>query len=216
MPTSAGETVRVLLVEDHGLVADALMAAFRSVTTVELVGRASSIETGVAAAARLVPDVVLLDRRLPDGDGIEAIPRFREASPGGRVLVLTGEAGSQAAARLLELGGCGLMLKSGRFDELVTAIRTVAEGTFVLDTELLSGAFATLAGQTAGGSPALTPREREVLVLLGRGAGTEAIAEDLLLSQNTVRNHVQRILGKLGAHSKLEAVARARENGLLD
>ena len=216
MATPPEPGVAVLLVEDHHMVAEALAAAFDGVDGIDLVARAASIDAGLVAARRLRPDVVLLDRRLPDGDGIEAVARFRTASPESRMLVLTGDASSEDAARLLELGGSGLLLKSGRLGDLVSAIRTVVTGAFVLEGGLLAGAFASLAGQQTHEPAALTAREREVLVLMGRGAGTDRIAEELLLSPNTVRNHVQRILAKLGAHSKLEAVVLARESGLIE
>ncbi|MEU3628946.1 response regulator transcription factor, partial [Amycolatopsis coloradensis] len=151
-----------------------------------------------------------------DGDGIEAIARFRAISPSIRVLVLTGDANSAIAARILEVGGAGLLLKSGLLDELVTAIRTVAAGDVIIDPELLSGALAMLAGSGGPLGPMLTLRERQVLGLIAEGAGTDRIADELRLARNTVRNHVQRILVKTGTHSKLEAVAHARKNGLLE
>ena len=182
MATPPEPGVAVLLVEDHHMVAEALAAAFDGVDGIDLVARAASIDAGLLAARRLRPDVVLLDRRLPDGDGIEAVARFRTASPESRMLVLTGDASSEDAARLLELGGSGLLLKSGRLGDLVSAIRTVVTGAFVLEGGLLAGAFASLAGQQTHEPAALTAREREVLVLMGRGAGTDRIAEELLRS----------------------------------
>ncbi len=212
----AATPIRVLLVEDHKMVAEALGAAFEEFPEIDLVASEESLTDGLIAAAAHRPDIVLLDRRLPDGDGIEAIARLRDVSPSSRVLVLTGDANSAIAARILEVGGAGLLLKSGLLDELVTAIRTVAAGDVVIDPELLSGALAMLAGSTGALGPVLTLRERQVLHLVADGAGTDRIAEELRLSRNTVRNHVQRILVKTGTHSKLEAVAHARRNGLLE
>lgn len=209
-------TIRVLLVEDHTMVAEALGAAFEEFAEIELVASANSAADGIAAAREHTPDIVLLDRRLPDGDGIEAIARLRAVSPSSRVLVLTGDANSAIAARILEVGGAGLLLKSGLLDELVTAIRSVASGDVVIDPELLSGALALLSGSSRTTGPVLTLRERQVLGLIAEGAGTERIAGELRLARNTVRNHVQRILAKTGTHSKLEAVAHARKNGLLE
>ncbi len=213
---SAAAPIRVMLVEDHTMVAEALGAAFEEFAEIELVASVDSLANCLTAAKEHVPDVVLLDRRLPDGDGIEAIARLRVASPSSRVLVLTGDANSAIAARILEVGGAGLLLKSGLLDELVTAIRTVAGGDVVIEPELLSGALALLAGSGGGLGPVLTLRERQVLGMIADGAGTDRIAKELCLARNTVRNHVQRILAKTGTHSKVEAVAHARRNGLLE
>ncbi|WP_340681577.1 response regulator transcription factor [Amycolatopsis coloradensis] len=209
--------IRVLLVEDHKMVAEALGAAFEEFPEIDLVASVESLAHGMIAAEEHLPDIVLLDRRLPDGDGIEAIAGFRAISPSSRVLVLTGDANSAIVARILEVGGAGLLLKSGLLDELVTAIRTIAAGDMVIDPDLLSGALAMLgAGSPGGLGPVLTLRERQVLGLIADGVGTDRIAEELRLARNTVRNHVQRILVKTGTHSKLEAVAHARKNGLLE
>ncbi|SDY33897.1 Response regulator receiver domain-containing protein [Amycolatopsis xylanica] len=142
-PDDPAYAVRVLLVEDHDKVAEALGLAFEGFADVELIERANSLETGVAAAVRLGPDVVLLDRRLPDGDAIEAIGRFAPA----RVLVLTGDATSRMTARLLEAGGAGLLLKSGLLEDLIGAIKLVAAGEIVIDRELLPGRADRLGGQ---------------------------------------------------------------------
>jgi DNA-binding NarL/FixJ family response regulator len=214
--TPAAAPIRVLLVEDHKMVAEALGAAFEEFPEIQLVASVESLAHGMIAAEEHLPDIVLLDRRLPDGDGIEAIARLRAVSPLSRVLVLTGDANSAIAARILEVGGAGLLLKSGLLDELITAIRTVAAGDVIIDPELLSGALAMLAGSSGSLGPVLSLRERQVLGLIADGAGTDRIAEELRLARNTVRNHVQRILVKTGTHSKLEAVAHARRNGLLE
>ncbi|MEV7554496.1 response regulator transcription factor [Amycolatopsis sp. NPDC089917] len=212
----AAAPIRVLLVEDHKMVAEALGAAFEEFPEIHLVASVQSLSHGMIAAEEHLPDIVLLDRRLPDGDGIEAIVGFQAISPSSRVLVLTGDANSAIAARILEVGGAGLLLKSGLLDELITAIRTVAAGDVVIEPELLSGVLALLAGSAGRLGPVLTLRERQVLGLIADGAGTDRIAEELRLARNTVRNHVQRILAKTGTHSKLEAVAHARKNGLLE
>ncbi|MFE0021991.1 response regulator [Amycolatopsis sp. NPDC059021] len=212
----AGTPTRVLLVEDHAMVAEALTAAFEAYPEIELVGCAHSLAEGIPATGRQRPDVVLLDRRLPDGDGIDAIPRLRAESPSTRVLIFTGDANSAMAARILEARGAGLLLKSGLLGQLVESIRTVAGGEIVIQPELLAGALAELAGKPELLAPALTIRERQVLIRVAEGLGTEQIAEELALARNTVRNHVQRILTKTGTHSKLEAVAVARRTGLIE
>jgi len=117
--------------------------------------------------------------------------------------------------QVAKAGGAGLLLKSSQLGVLESAVRDVAAGGVVFDPELLPGVFARLTGRGAGNGAALTARERETLDLLAEGATTEEIGRRLGVSRNTTRNHVQRVLEKLGARSKLEAVAVARREGLI-
>lgn len=203
---------RVVLVEDHDMVAEAMTLALQRVDDIEIVARARSIETALAEVDTHAPDVVLLDRRLPDGDGIDAIGRLSALGP--RVLMLTGEATASVAARVAEAGGAGLVLKSEGLDELENAVRRVADGEAVFSAEFLAGVLSRLTGRTP--SATLTARERQALGHLADGASTAEVADRLGVAHNTARNHVQRVLEKLGARSKLEAVAIARREGLLD
>lgn len=203
---------RVVLVEDHDMVAEAMALAMQRADDIEIVARARSIATALEEVRRCAPDVVLLDRRLPDGDAIDAIGAL--SAQGARVLMLTGEATSTVAARVAEAGGSGLVLKSSGLDELEDAVRRVAEGEAVFGAEFLAGVLSRLTGRTR--SATLTARERQALGLLADGASTAEVAERLGVAVNTARNHVQRVLEKLGARSKLEAVAIARREGLLD
>lgn len=203
---------RVVLVEDHDMVAEAMALAMQRADDIEIVARARSISTALTEVRRTSPDVVLLDRRLPDGDAIDAIGELNEL--GARVLVLTGEATSTVAARVAEAGGSGLLLKSSGLDELEDAVRRVADGEAVFGAEFLAGVLSRLTGRTR--SATLTARERQALGLLADGASTAEVARRLGVAVNTARNHVQRVLEKLGARSKLEAVAIARKEGLLD
>ena len=205
-------STRVVLVEDHDMVAEAMALAMQRADDIEIVARARSIATALAEVRRCLPDVVLLDRRLPDGDAIDAIGELSEL--GARVLVLTGEATSSVAARVAEAGGSGLVLKSAGLDELEDAVRRVADGEAVFGAEFLAGVLSRLTGRTR--SATLTARERQALGLLADGASTAEVARRLGVAVNTARNHVQRVLEKLGARSKLEAVAIARKEGLLD
>ncbi|WP_330272779.1 response regulator transcription factor [Lentzea sp. NBC_00516] len=203
----------VVLVEDHDMVAEAIGQALeRAGFTV--IARASSVATALAEIVRGRPDVVLLDRRLPDGDGTALIPEFVRA--GAKVLVLTGEATASVAARVAEAGGAGLILKSARLDDLVEAVRKVAAGEVVFDSRLLAGVLDRLTGRVKAAGASLTAREQETLLLLADGAGTDQISTRLGVARNTARNHVQRVLDKLGARSQLEAVSIARREGLLD
>lgn len=206
--------ITVVLVKDHDMVADAIELAFHPISDIAIVARARAGTEALTQIRHHQPDVVVLDRRLPDGDGIALIATIREHAPDSAVLILTGEASPAIAARAVAAGGGGLVVKSARLDDLIHAVRRVAAGEAVFGTELLGAAFDRLAGQS--GMPTLTPREQETLALLATGATTDQIAERLRLARNTVRNHVQRILVKLGVHSKLEAVAVARREGLID
>ena len=194
------------------MVAEAMALAMARAGDIQIVARAHSIATAVASVREHEPDVVLLDRRLPDGDAIESIGVL--SASGARVLVLTGEATATVAARVAEAGGAGLVLKSAGLDELEDAVRRVAEGEVVFGAEFLAGVLNRLTGRTP--SATLTTRERQALDLLSDGASTAEVASRMGIAHNTARNHVQRVLEKLGARSKLEAVAIARREGLLD
>ena len=129
-------SIQLLLVEDSSLVARALGLAFETVADIELVGQARSIEEAVAATARLRPDVVLLDRRLPDGDGIDAIGSLRATAPETRVLVFTGHADEAMVARVVAAGGAGLVLKvAGLLEHLLDTVRRVAAGQDAFDVD---------------------------------------------------------------------------------
>ncbi|MFG1808108.1 response regulator [Streptomyces sp. NPDC049040] len=215
VPRAPGARITILLVEDHDMVAEAIRLALDRTGDLEVVGRCLSLADALTGAARLRPAVVVLDRRLPDGDGIAGIRALKAAAPGARVLVLTGEATPAVAARVAEAGGSGLILKAGNLGELQDGIRLVAAGEVAFSKGLLSGALDRLTGRTTDLGATLTPRERETLDLLGEGLGTAEIGLQLGVALNTARNHVQRVLAKLGARSQLEAVAVARREGLL-
>jgi len=196
------------------MVAEAIGLALERAAGITVVARAKSIAEALAETHRHKPDVVVLDRRLPDGDAIGAIGEL--STTGARVLVLTGEASASVATRVAEAGGAGLVLKSSRLEELETAVRQVAAGEVAFGPGLLAGVLDRLTGRVRGTGTPLTAREQETLVLLANGASTDEMSERLGVTRNTVRNHVQRILDKVGARSKLEAVAIARREGLLD
>jgi DNA-binding NarL/FixJ family response regulator len=125
--------IRLLLVDDHPQVVLAMTAAFEDVPDIELVATASSIDGALTEAARLQPDVLLLDRRLPDGDGVEAIGRLLEQAPALRVLVFTGAADRDTADRVADAGGAGILLKAGVLEDMLTTIRNVAAGASSFD-----------------------------------------------------------------------------------
>jgi DNA-binding NarL/FixJ family response regulator len=160
------------------------------------------------------PDVVIMDYHLPDGDGGEATEIIRENCPGTAVIMLTGSGAEEALARAIEAGCAGFLVKELRAGDLADAIRAVHRGEVVIHAESLDAALPRLA-RSRQKDFGLTAREVEVLSALAVGSSTGTIAADLLLAPNTVRNHIQNILTKLGAHSKLEAVAIAHRDGLV-
>lgn len=214
-PSAHRRPVKVLLVEDHDMVAEAICLALERSPDLRVVGRAPSVAGALDAARQCDPDVVLMDRRLPDGDGVTAIADLLALIPDVRVLILTGEGNGSVAARVAETGGAGLILKARGLHELEDAVRRVAAGEVVFSPDLLGDVLERLSGRTAGVGANLTPREREALHLLGEGRTTAEISEQLGVALNTGRNHVQRVLEKLGARSQLEAVTIARREGLL-
>ncbi|MEU3186256.1 response regulator transcription factor [Streptomyces sp. NPDC006923] len=212
---SPSRPVRILLVEDHDMVAEAICLALERSSGLEVVGRCATLASALVDAGRHQPDVVLLDRRLPDGDGVSVIPDLEGLVPGVRVLVLAGEGSASVAARVVEAGGAGMILKASPLSELEDAVRRVAAGEVVFSHALLGDVLGRLTGRVSTPGATLTPRERETLDLLGEGFTTAEISGRLGVAVNTGRNHVQRVLEKLGARSQLEAVTIARREGLL-
>ncbi|WP_285802255.1 response regulator transcription factor [Streptomyces sp. RKAG290] len=214
-PSPHSRPVRLLLVEDHDMVAEAIRLALERSSDLQVVGRAATVASALADVKRCEPDVVLMDRRLPDGDGVAAIPDLLALVPEARILILAGEGNGAVAARVAETGGAGLILKARGLSELEDAVHRVAAGEMVFSQDLLGDVLGRLTGRSPGPGANLTPREREALQLLGEGHTTAEISEQLGVALNTGRNHVQRVLEKLGARSQLEAVAIARREGLL-
>ncbi|MET7548341.1 response regulator transcription factor [Streptomyces sp. NPDC005479] len=214
-PPPRNRPVRVLLVEDHDMVAEAICLALERSPDLEIMGRSASVASALVDVGRYQPDVVLMDRRLPDGDGVSAIVALKAIVPGVRVLVLAGEGSASVAARVAQEGGAGLILKASGLRELEDAVHRVAAGEVVYSREMLGEVLGQLAGRVPGIGSTLTAREWETLNLLGEGLSTAAISGRLGVALNTVRNHIQRVLEKLGARSQLEAVTIARREGLL-
>ncbi len=204
----------VLLIDDHTLVARAIQAALDAEPGIEVVGVAGTLAAGHNEAIRLRPDVVLLDYRLPDGTGADGTRQILDAVPGTRVVVLTSIPASEALDAALEAGCCGFVNKDSEIDDLVAAVRAAARGDAYFSPEALS----LLVGRRRGaGEPAddLSEREREVLQLVADGLSVHEIADQLALSIHTVRNHIRRLMAKLGTHTRLEAVVIGARRGLI-
>ncbi|MBP2583768.1 MULTISPECIES: response regulator [Streptomyces] len=204
-------SVRILLCDDHVVVRAGLLALLGSTPDIEVVGEAGSGEEAVAMAAKLKPDVVLMDLQL--GAGIDGVEATRLIAPTGvHVLVLTTYDTDADITRAIEAGATGYLLKAERPEELFAAIHAAAQGRTALSPPVASRVMDRMRG-AAG--PSLTDRERDILGQLGRGLGNREIARALFISEATVKTHLGRIYAKLGVDTRAGAVAVAKERRLL-
>lgn len=230
--------VRLLVVDDHPVVRQGLRTFLETRPDFEVVGEAGDGETAVAEAARLRPDVILMDLVMPGVGGLEAIVRIRAADPGARILVLTSFASADQVLPALRQGAAGYLLKDAAPAAVEAAIRAVHRGDGLLDPAVTATVLAEMAragwaepgdaprpgadrpvttppGAAADpGFGSLTPREREVLGLLGRGMTNAAIARELFVAEKTVKTHVSSILAKLRLADRTQAALYAARLGL--
>ena len=207
--------IRVVIVDDHLLVAESVAAILDSARDVTVVAVAGTCADGLAAVRRHQPDVLLLDQRLPDGLGTDLLSSVREASSGTRVLLVTAADTVDVLRRALQGGCAGVLAKDRRASALLDAVRTAAAGETVLRAEDLRRMLPRLVHPRSGQRVDLTQRELDVLSLLVDGRSTAWVAQTLVISPSTARNHIQAVIGKLGAHSKLEAVSIALREGIV-
>jgi DNA-binding NarL/FixJ family response regulator len=213
-------TVRVLIVDDDDLMRAGLRGVLASDAAIEVVGEASDGRDAVYRTRLLHPDVVLMDVRMPDLDGIAATRELLDAFPEVRVVIVTTFEQDDYIFGALRAGASGFLLKRSRPEELIGAIHTVAAGDSLLSPSVTSRVIERMARQSApdlaGGDrlDELTPREREVLVLLARGLSNGEIAAELVVEESTIKTHVRRILAKLQARDRVQAVIYAYESGL--
>ncbi|MEV4199997.1 response regulator transcription factor [Micromonospora globbae] len=219
--------VRVLLADDQHLVRTGFRVILEVEDDIEVVGEAADGERAVGMTRALRPDVVLMDVEMPGMDGLEATRRITapDSADGTAVLILTTFDRDDYLFAALRAGASGFLLKNGTPEALVEAIRVVARGDGLLAPELTRRVIATFArpgGETGSGRAAgeaalaeLTPREREVLVLLARGASNAEIADELHLGEATVKTHVSRVLAKLDLRDRVQAVVFAYEHGVV-
>jgi two-component system nitrate/nitrite response regulator NarL len=224
------EPTRLLVVDDHTLFRRGLVALLSQYDEVQVVGEAADAGEAQRRARELQPDVVLLDNHLPGVCGVDALPGLREAAPGARVLMLTVSEDEADLAAALRAGAAGYILKTIDGDELVQAARGCARGGSFVSPEMTgklvtafraAGASAAAPAVTLASSPpasdpaaALSPRERDTLRHLARGASNKEIARALDIAETTVKIHVQNILRKLSLSSRVQAAVYASERGL--
>jgi two-component system response regulator DevR len=203
------EPIRVMLVDDHEVVREGLRTLISRQPGMSIVGEAANAADAIATAARANPDVVIMDIRLPDGNGVEACRAIRETRPETKVIMLTSYADDEAVFASIVAGAAGYLLKQTRGQALVDAVRAVSEGRSLLDPEV-TGKVLERVRKGRDEDPAiasLTDQERKVLEHLAEGKTNREIATTLFLSEKTVKNYVSRILDKLGLTRRAEAAA---------
>ncbi len=210
------EQIRVLVVDDHAVVREGLRAFLELQEGIEVVAEAGDGREAVEAAARLRPDVILMDLVMPRLDGVAAMRELRVIVPDTRVIVLTSFLDDDKLLPAVRAGAAGYLLKNARPEELVRAVHTAHAGEALLDPVVAARLVETLAAD-GGAEPLdrLTPREREVLVLIGRGFPNKLIARELGLAEKTVKTHVGHVLAKLGVTDRTQAAVAAVRAGLV-
>jgi DNA-binding NarL/FixJ family response regulator len=210
--------VRLLLVDDERLVRSGFRAILSREPGIAVVGEAENGGAAVEACARLAPDVVLMDVRMPGMDGLEATRRIVAGDDPPRVVVLTTFDNDEYVYEALRVGASGFLLKDAPEDRLVAAVRVAADGGSMFAPSVTRTLIEAFAGRPGAGAPSeaaeLTEREREVLRLLARGLSNAEIAGELVVSEHTAKTHIAHILSKLGLRSRTQAVVFAYEHGL--
>lgn len=208
----------IVIVDDHPIVRAGMRAILQSAADIEIVGEGEKGADALRLVAELHPDVLALDVQLPDVNGLEVTRRLRERGTSTAILILTAHDDQQTVFSLLESGAVGYVLKDEALETLVRAVRTAARGeTWLSPTVAGKVVKRAVTGVPAGADQAfsaLTPREVEVLRLIGRGLDNTAIADELFLTKRTVQNHTSAIYAKLGMRSRAEAILFAVRHGL--
>jgi len=212
---------RILIADDEDLMRAGLAELLTADPGIEIVGQASTGREAVDQTRRLLPDVVLMDVRMPDLDGIAATRELSDVAPDVKVLILTTFEQDDYVFGALRAGASGFLLKRTRPEELIAAVHTIAAGDSLLSPSVTRRVIDRMSQQP---TPALadqarlddlTPREREVLGLIAQGLSNREIAKALVVEESTIRTHVKRILMKLGLRDRVQAVIFAYESGLI-
>jgi len=219
------EPIRVLIADDHALFRRGLEMVLDEEDDIDLVGQASDGAEAVTMAGESLPDIVLMDIRMPKTNGIEACRAIKEVSPSAKIVILTISDEEEDLFEAIRAGASGYLLKDIPLDEVAEAVRAVHGGQSLINPSMagkLLTEFATLAKRDDEEraqevpAPRLTEREMQVLKLVARGMNNRDIAKELFISENTVKNHVRNILEKLQIHSRMEAVMIAVREKLIE
>jgi DNA-binding NarL/FixJ family response regulator len=214
--------ITVAIIEDHQILVDSLGLMLRYEPDMEFLGAASSLSDGRILVENCSPDVLLLDVGLPDGNGLDMIPKVNTISPDTHIIVLTSLSDEATLMRVVDSGISGFVSKDSQLSDLLETIRKAADGEIVMPTSLLMGLLMRLPRDKAAaykderGWERLTIREQEILELLAKGKSGNEIAEELHIAPLTVRTHIRNMMSKMGVHSRLEAVAFGLKNGIID
>jgi len=206
------ESIQLLIVDDHPVVRDGLRDMLSSQPDFEVVGEAANGLEAVAMTSRLQPQVVLTDLAMPQMDGVTAIGKIKEQHPDVQILVLTTYDSDSDVLPAIEAGAIGYLLKDTPREELYGAIRAAAQGKPLLTSSIAARLMERMRGPAV---EALSSREIDVLKLVAKGAGNKEIADQLYITEATVKSHLIRIYGKLGVADRTAAVTKALEQGIL-
>lgn len=209
------DTIRILVADDHPVVRDGLVAILSTQPDFNVVGEAGNGVEVVQQTETLAPDVILLDLEMPDLDGVAALKQLQQTETGARTIVFTAFDTDERILEAVQAGAQGYLLKGAPREELFNAVRVVHGGGSLLQPVVASKLLRQVSQPTTE-PETLTPRELEVLHLVAQGLPNKEIAQELVISERTVKFHVSSIMGKLGAGNRTEAVSLATQQGLID
>jgi len=220
---SSDQSLRVLIVDDHALFRRGLQMVLKQEPDIEVVGEAADGHEAVGKAQELMPDVILMDVRMPKRSGIEATEKIKELLPHVKILMLTISDEEADLYEAIKAGASGYLLKEISIDEVADAVRSVWAGQSRISPSMAAKLLTEFAAMSKRAeerqqlpAPRLTDREMEVLKLVAQGLNNRDIAKELYISENTVKNHIRNILEKLHLHSRMEAVVYAVREKLLE
>lgn len=212
------KTIRILVADDESVVRDGVVAILSFQTDIKVVGEAGNGEQAVEVARKTKPDVVLLDMQMPKMTGLEAIPKLKEASPSSRILVLTSFAESDVVYQSIKAGALGFLLKDARRDQLLQAIRDVANGQASIQPTIAMKVIHEIdhPAEVMYTADPLTPREHDTLRLIARGLSNQEIATTMVVHERTVAKYVSSVLEKLHLANRTQAALYAVREGLTE